>query len=135
MGQIKSSLAPQGSAIAFELDPENGFRWVGAYDINIDDLLNGTSNEPSKTAQAALIIQDLLKDGLLSCSEIYGVCFEQAIGKRTVDTAKKNLEIQSKRVGNIWHWSLPEIKVATLQGSKDTTTLQPSIEDVVEDEL
>lgn len=81
------------------------------------------------------MLQELLKDGPIPCTEIYEACFEQGIGKRTVDTAKKNLEIESRRVGTSWHWSLPEIKVATLQGSKNTTTLQPSNEDSVKDEL
>lgn len=32
--QDKSSLAPEGEAIAFELDKENGFSWIGHYDIS-----------------------------------------------------------------------------------------------------
>ena len=39
MVQDKSSLAPEGEPIAFELDRENGFRWLGHYDISVDDLL------------------------------------------------------------------------------------------------
>jgi RecA-family ATPase len=39
MAHLKSSLAPQGKAIAFELDG-SGFRWVGVYEMGIDELLN-----------------------------------------------------------------------------------------------
>ena len=35
MVQDKSSLAPEGEAIAFELDKENGFSWLGHYDISV----------------------------------------------------------------------------------------------------
>ena len=39
----KSSLAPNGKPIAFELSEENGFVWKGHYEISIDDLANGIS--------------------------------------------------------------------------------------------
>ena len=51
MVQDKSSLAPEGEAIAFELDRENGFRWLGHYDISVDDLLSGIPRE-KKSEQA-----------------------------------------------------------------------------------
>lgn len=38
---VKSSLAPEGDAIAFRLDKEKGFHWIGKYDISADDLLSG----------------------------------------------------------------------------------------------
>ena len=31
----KSSLAPEGKAIAFRLDKNNGFEWIGEYDIDV----------------------------------------------------------------------------------------------------
>ena len=37
----KSSLAPEGKAIAFRLDKNHGFEWIGEYDISADELLNG----------------------------------------------------------------------------------------------
>ena len=44
MAPTKSSLAPEGDPIAFELNKETGFRFIGKYDISVDDLLNGTSS-------------------------------------------------------------------------------------------
>ena len=41
MCHTKSSLAPEGKAIAFRLDKDNGFEWIGEYDISADELLNG----------------------------------------------------------------------------------------------
>lgn len=40
---VKSSLAPEGKSIAFRLDKETGFEWIGEYDISADDLLSGDS--------------------------------------------------------------------------------------------
>ena len=33
---VKSSLAPEGDAIAFRLDKEKGFHWIGKYDISVE---------------------------------------------------------------------------------------------------
>ena len=40
---VKSSLAPEGKSIAFRLDKDTGFEWIGEYDISADDLLSGDS--------------------------------------------------------------------------------------------
>ena len=37
----KSSLAPPGETMAFKLGDEESFRWVGAYEISADELLDG----------------------------------------------------------------------------------------------
>ena len=38
VAQIKSNLAAEGETMAFQLD-ENGFTWIGEYDISADELL------------------------------------------------------------------------------------------------
>ena len=49
----KSSLAPEGKPVAFCLDPETGFSWIGEYDITADELLSGAGgNTATKTEQA-----------------------------------------------------------------------------------
>jgi len=47
----KSSLAPEGQSIAFELNPESGFRWLGHYNISADDLLAGTHTEQDRAGR------------------------------------------------------------------------------------
>ena len=44
----KSSLAPEGMSIAFRLDKNNGFEWIGEYDISADELLNGDGRGQKK---------------------------------------------------------------------------------------
>ena len=66
----KSSLAPEGKPIAFCLDPETGFSWIGEYDITADELLSGAGgNTATKTEQAERLILDLLADGKELASE------------------------------------------------------------------
>ena len=66
----KSSLAPEGKPVAFCLDPETGFEWIGEYDITADELLSGAGgNNATKTEQAEKLILDLLADGKELASE------------------------------------------------------------------
>lgn len=47
--QTKSSLAPEGKPVAFELDEHNGFHFIGEYDIDPDDLLMGIQAKSPNT--------------------------------------------------------------------------------------
>ena len=91
MVQDKSSLAPEGEAIAFELDKENGFSWLGHYDISVDDLLSGISKE-KKSEQAENLILEYLSKGRYPQKEL----------------AKKALNVQSVKEGSQWYWQIPE---------------------------
>ena len=44
----KSSLAPPGETMAFKLGDEEGFRWVGAYEISADELLDGKEGKATE---------------------------------------------------------------------------------------
>ena len=65
----KSSLAPEGKAIAFRLDPEQGFQWAGEYDISAEDLLSGNSRG-HKLREAQNFLQEVLAEGALPQTEI-----------------------------------------------------------------
>lgn len=59
---MKSSLAPEGKSIAFRLDKDNGFEWIGEYDISADELLCGDSRG-QKSRQAKEFLQKILTNG------------------------------------------------------------------------
>ena len=107
MCHAKSSLAPEGESIAFELSKENGFRWLGHYDINIDDLLCGI-NRQKKSEMAEELLKDLLSSGSCAQQVIMDKARNLGISKRIIDEAKKKLNIKSTKEGNGWSWSLPE---------------------------
>ena len=107
MAHEKSSLAPEGLPIAFELSAENGFQWLGHYDISIDDLLSGVSHE-RKADQAERLIMDCLADGRYPQQALMDKAKHLGISKRVVDEAKKRLSVQSVRYGNQWFWQLPD---------------------------
>ena len=59
---VKSSLAPEGKSIAFRLDKDTGFEWIGEYDISADDLLSG-DNRGQKIHAAKEFLQEFLASG------------------------------------------------------------------------
>lgn len=105
--QDKSSLAPEGEAIAFELDKENGFSWIGHYDISVDDLLSGIPKE-KKSEQAENLILEYLSKGKYPQQALLRKAQAMGISKRVLDEAKKSLNVQSIKEGSQWYWHLPE---------------------------
>ena len=109
MAQSKSSLAPEGEPIAFELDKENGFSWIGHYDISVDDLLSGIAKE-KKSEQAENLILECLSKGKYPQQVLLKKAQVAGISKRVLDEAKKSLGVKSTKEGNGWYWELPEEK-------------------------
>lgn len=113
MIQEKSSLAPPGASLAFTLDEEKGFQWIGEYEITADELLAGVENRRSekKVETAEKLLLDLLADG----KRAYNCDIEREgeklhISSRTLRDAKKNLgnRLCSRKEGNQWIYWLDE---------------------------
>ena len=104
---VKSSLAPEGKSIAFRLDKDHGFEWIGEYDIGADDLLNGDSRG-QKTREAKAFLQEILADGQVMQSEVVEEAGSRGIKSKTLWNAKTALNVQSVKVGKQWAWVLPE---------------------------
>lgn len=107
MAHEKSSLAPEGEPVAFELSAYNGFRWLGHYDISIDDLLSGVSRE-KKSDLAEKLIRDCLSDGRYPQQALMDKAKRMDISKRIIDEVKKRLNVRSVKDGNQWFWQLPD---------------------------
>ena len=107
MCHVKSSLAPEGKSVAFRLDKETGFQWIGEYDISADDLLSGDARgQKSRIAKEFLL--DILADGGMAQKKIEEEANKQGIKKKTLRNAKQELEIDSVKRGNQWFWILSE---------------------------
>ena len=103
---IKSSLAPEGPAFAFELDPVNGFNWVGACSYTADELLGNAPHVETKLQKAKDKLQEILYDADLPGKDVYEKMEELEIGKRTIDAAKKALGVAVYRKDDMWYWHL-----------------------------
>ena len=109
----KSSLAPPGQSLAFSLGDEKGFEWIGAYDITADELLAGTdtAKTESKTAQAQMLILELLADGKrMPSAELEKAVNERGISSRTMRTAKSRIgdRLVTEKDGASWICHLRE---------------------------
>ncbi len=98
----KSSLAPPGASLAFILGDDEGFRWLGEYEMSADEMLSGAEKKKdTKTQEAKDMICAMLAGGKQALSEeIDRKALEKGISTRTVRDAKKELgeALKSKTV-------------------------------------
>ena len=108
--QIKNNLAAFGHPKAFVLS-EDGFQWLGDYEITADEVLGGIAPKANKMEQAKRLIRELAEtNNVIQSNEIFNLADEQGISKRTLENAKKELGVRAKRINNTWYWELDKIR-------------------------
>ncbi len=108
--QIKNNLAAFGHPKAFALS-EDGFQWLGDYEITADEVLGGIAPKANKMEQAKRLLRELAEtNNAMQSNEIFNLAEEQGISKRTLENAKKELGIRAKRINNTWYWELDKIR-------------------------
>ena len=108
--QIKNNLAAFGHPKAFSLS-ENGFKWLGDYEITADEVLGGIAPKANKLETAKQFLRELAKtSNMMQSKEIFDKAEEQGISKRTVENAKKELGVWAKKINNSWYWELDKAK-------------------------
>ena len=90
-----------------ELDKEKGFHWIGKYDISAEDLLSG-DGRGQKIRSAKEFLKEILENGSMEQAKIAEEAEERGIKKKTLWNAKKELQIDSVKIGNKWFWMLQE---------------------------
>ena len=109
--QIKNNLAAFGHPKAFQLS-EDGFRWLGDYEITADEVLGGIAPKVNKFEQAKQLLWELAEtSNMVSSTEIMELAKEEGISKRTMESAKRELQIPAKRINNTWYWDLNGINL------------------------
>ena len=96
--QIKNNLAAFGHSKAVRLT-ETGFEWIGDYEITADEVLGGIAPKVNKLEQAKKMLRELAETSTsVQSSEIFDMAEDLNISKRTLDNAKKELEIKARRI-------------------------------------
>lgn len=115
MAHDKSSLAPAGDAIGFEMTEDNGMVCIGPYDITIDELLSGNEGREKKKLDIAenFIKEYFGTNKVIPSNEIMMEAAKRSIKRNTLLSAKKKLGITSDKEkaedGTIyWTWIMPE---------------------------
>ena len=131
----KSSLAAHGKTIMLHIAPEHGgLVFDGFSDFRADDILNPhqkTRNKPSaKKDEVSEQLLELLElsDGAVPFAEVEKLKNNNAWSDRTLYRAKKDLEIQSVKVGfssnkKTW-WLLPDVDAVEFKKRMEQTTQQ-----------
>lgn len=115
MAHDKSSLAPAGDAIGFEMTEDNGMVCIGPYDITIDELLSGNEGRGKKKLDIAenFIKEYFGSNKVIPSNEIMMEAAKRSIKRNTLLSAKKKLGITSDKEKaedgtNYWTWVMPE---------------------------
>lgn len=115
MAHDKSSLAPAGDAIGFEMTEDNGMVCIGPYDITIDELLSGNEGRGKKKLDIAenFIKEYFGTNKVIPSNEIMMEAAKRSIKRNTLLSAKKKLGITSDKEkaedGTIYRtWIMPE---------------------------
>ena len=110
MVQVKSNLAPTGSAILFEV-AEKGVDFISEMEITAEEAFQslapkmGRPNE--KEIKAKEFLLEILKDGEMLSSDCEERLEAAGFKKSTIKKAKKKAGVISKKKGFLWYWSLP----------------------------
>lgn len=103
-------MAPFGNTKAFELT-ETGFVWIGDYDISADEVLAGVVPKANKLVQAKKLLLELAEGNkTMPSKEIFEIAEEEKISKRTLENAKKDLNVHAKKMNNTWYWYFQNLK-------------------------
>lgn len=110
MVQVKSNLAPTGSAILFEV-AEKGVDFISEMEMTAEEAFQslapkmGRPNE--KEIKAKEFLLEMLKDGEMLSSDCEEKLEAAGFKKSTIKKAKKKAGVISRKQGFLWYWSLP----------------------------
>lgn len=105
MFPVKSSLAPEGTTIAFSFDPKSGLRWIGQCQVD-KSRIKDYDIDDSKKALARRIVLEMLGEHDAHSTDIINKLKLMGISERTIHSAKKELGVQSYRSDGVWYWHL-----------------------------
>lgn len=71
----------------------------------------GLAPKANKMEQAKKLLRELAEtNNAMQSRKIFNLADEQGISKRTLENAKKELNIKAKKINNSWYWELDNIK-------------------------
>ena len=107
MFPVKSSLAPEGSTIAFSLESKRGLKWIGTCEVNKDQIQEYDIDE-SKWALTIRVIRELLDEQDIRSIDVLNKLKILGISERTAHSVKKQMGVTSYKKDNVWYWHLED---------------------------
>jgi len=106
----KSNLAPMARALSFSVKSVNGsarVMWHGQSDYTASDLLTATETRTKPRGAAKDFLREALADGPIPATKVERLAEKEGITKRTLDRAKEELGVESRKIDGKWWWRLP----------------------------
>ena len=110
---LKSNIAQMGEAVGYRID-KGEFFWLGSSNLSAERILGSESGDASALGEAKSFLAEILERGPVLSREIRREAREAAISDRTLDRAKCELGVKSKREGipgrqgrAKYYWHLP----------------------------
>jgi AAA domain len=113
---VKSNLSRKPPSRAFKIAERDGvpfIEWGDTCATSADDLARASGRQ-DKGADAAVLLQEALAAGPRRQKEIESLAKEKHLGWRTVQAAKKALDVKSQKLDGAWWWTLPPTPSAAL---------------------
>ena len=108
--QVKSNLAPTGSAILFEV-AESGVNFVSEMEMTAEEAFSSLAPKMGRPNETELRVKDfileMLQDGEMLANDCEAKLEEAGFKKSTIKKAKKKAGVVSHKKGFLWYWSLP----------------------------
>jgi RecA-family ATPase len=115
IAQTKLNVGAESKEVyGFEIDPEGVFRWTGESDLTVEEMTaqvtNENNEERSAKADAMAFLRETLSDGPKDHSFILEEARGCGISERTLNRAKKALNVKPKKksFGQGWIWYITE---------------------------
>jgi hypothetical protein len=122
MAHVKSSLAPHGGSLGYELR-EGRFWWTGPSAVSAEDLLRASpmDEERSATEEAIDFLRDILADGEKPAKDVIREAKRAGISEITLRRAKAGIvhphkahTVGGKRGEGPWVWTLLDDQASSL---------------------
>lgn len=111
--QVKSNLAPMGSAILFEV-ADKGVNFLDELELSAEDAFSASAprmGRPNDREEAATdFIRSLLSDGRRLASDCEAKLEAAGFKKSTYKKSKKKAGVRSVKDSFLWYWTLPEVE-------------------------
>lgn len=111
---LKRNLSGKGPSWAYELVIRSGrlpeLVWSGKVDLNAEDLNGGPNDRPTALDSALSLLKHELAGRRRRATDMMSLAEEHGIAKRTLDRARKQLDVKAIKTEKGWYWSFSKDK-------------------------
>lgn len=120
MMPLKNNYARQSSSLGYQIDekavkiesenvPTPYIEWLNPTFLDVDEAISTPGKRTSSRDDAKSFLKGFLAGGPRDASDVYATAEADGIAKRTLDRAKADLRVESRKKGaEGWEWAMPD---------------------------